>query len=431
MNGDEFTYERTKNTKFVGFLKFLMICSGTWPYQWTDNIILKKLYSFFYFIPTAAFALFCISLPLEIFINSTVSTENIYLNSGFAVDVTKIVIRVIIITKNKLFDIIKDIMSNEKILYKTNDWDAIECYLGYVRSLKFKLITLFITTMKTCITFILIEVYNNIETNKIHVAKNETIESPLLYPLYIPYYSMTEQNVISESGSIGSVGYKEKENTRDILIGDEVLYILNTFVALLVILGVNVTFGFSITFMTYAAARLGVLCIRLRRLKDIAITSYGDDINLALKILIMEHQHLIGFIRILNDKISMITFAEFLFSSINCALVIVNAIKADTLTISSMYSLGYMTLLIEQIFFYASSANEIKLQSIAIIDACYESDWNTFDEETKKMLLIVMMKACKPIEISIGPFSSMTNETALMMMKACYSYVAFIKDSTI
>ncbi|XP_076255012.1 odorant receptor 10-like [Rhynchophorus ferrugineus] len=297
-------------------------------------------------------------------------------------------------------------MSNEKILYKTNDWDAIECYLGYVRSLKFKLITLFITTMKTCITFILIEVCNNIENNKIHVAKNETIESPLLYPLYIPYYSMTEQNV-------------------------EVLYILNTFVALLVILGVNVTFGFSITFMTYAAARLGVLCIRLRRLKDIAITSYGGDINLALKILIMEHQHLIGFIRILNDKISMITFAEFLFSSINCALVIVNAIKADTLTISSMYSLGYMTLLIEQIFFYASSANEIKLQSIAIIDACYESDWNTFDEETKKMLLIVMMKAYKPIEMSIGPFSSMTNETALMMMKACYSYVAFIKDSTI
>ncbi|KAF7284994.1 hypothetical protein GWI33_012314 [Rhynchophorus ferrugineus] len=131
----------------------------------------------------------------------------------------------------------------------------------------------------------------------------------------------------------------------------------------------------------------------------------------------------------LNECIRGATLGEFLISSINCASVVADITKVDKLGLDATYSGCYVILLILQIFTYASAANEIKIQSAAIADTIYESEWYHFDKSSLKMMNILQARAQKPLEMTIGPFSAMTNETAVMMMKACYSYVAFMKNS--
>ncbi|KAF7284989.1 odorant receptor 10-like [Rhynchophorus ferrugineus] len=403
----EFTEETKKHTKFIRVLRILMISTCTWPYRWTDNMILHKLQSIFRIVPIFAFYFFCTALPVGVVKNAIDQEqfdENTFMHSGIILDIMKIFTRSIIILKNKLFDFYKHIMLYEQNLLKSGESDVIECYMECARSLQIKLIILFLTTGECCFGYVTVEIVGNVNANRIHVANNESIEFPLLYPFYIPYYGYTEERI-------------------------GIFYFINLIVVLFVVLGVQVTFGFTITSMTYASTRLRIFQIRLKNIKNIADTSYNGDVYLTLKIYIKEHQELISFIKNINEKIKTITLGEFLLSSMNCALAVVNTTRANGLTVDAVYSLGYTVLLIEQIFCYAAAANEIKLQSTAVIDACYACEWYTFDEKTKQLLLILMMRAYIPMEINIGPFSSMTNETALMMMKACYSYAAFIKDS--
>ncbi|KAG5864323.1 hypothetical protein JTB14_014058 [Gonioctena quinquepunctata] len=58
-------------------------------------------------------------------------------------------------------------------------------------------------------------------------------------------------------------------------------------------------------------------------------------------------------------------------------------------------------------------ANELKEQSVNISQAIYESNWYDIDLKLRRILHIVMIRAQRPLILSIGPFFTLTNETAV------------------
>lgn len=57
----------------------------------------------------------------------------------------------------------------------------------------------------------------------------------------------------------------------------------------------------------------------------------------------------------------------------------------------------------------------IYFQSSNISNAIYESNWMDQSEAIKRTLLIVLMRAQKPLSLTIGPFRTMNMEAGLMV----------------
>ncbi|XP_030763705.1 odorant receptor 30a-like [Sitophilus oryzae] len=115
---------------------------------------------------------------------------------------------------------------------------------------------------------------------------------------------------------------------------------------------------------------------------------------------------------------------------IKCYMKQINAWKLVAQSIQYCVTFTpYVTLLFLQILAYTHVANEIIIQSTAIATAAYDSEWYHFNDEYKKRLLFLIIRAQKPLSMNIGSFGPMTKETALFMIRAVYSYIAFFNNS--
>ncbi|XP_060524083.1 odorant receptor Or2-like [Cylas formicarius] len=84
--------------------------------------------------------------------------------------------------------------------------------------------------------------------------------------------------------------------------------------------------------------------------------------------------------------------------------------------------------MISAVFVFAWSANEVKVQSLLLADALYDSQWYKYNEAAKKMVLTMMVRAQKPLLLTIGPFGALTTESALAIIRASYSYVTLMNQ---
>ncbi|KAL1488318.1 hypothetical protein ABEB36_014796 [Hypothenemus hampei] len=87
-----------------------------------------------------------------------------------------------------------------------------------------------------------------------------------------------------------------------------------------------------------------------------------------------------------------------------------------------------LLLLLLQLVILAWSANEITIQSVNIAQAIFEYYWYEQSEHVKKILLIMIMRAQKPLFLSIGPFRPMNMQAGLMTLKASYTYSQVMKQ---
>ncbi|KAJ8983700.1 hypothetical protein NQ317_009135 [Molorchus minor] len=68
-------------------------------------------------------------------------------------------------------------------------------------------------------------------------------------------------------------------------------------------------------------------------------------------------------------------------------------------------------------------ANEIMEQSSNVALAVWQSEWYEEPQKVKQMMLMMIMRSNKALTLDIGPFSTMTLNTLLGILKATYSYM--------
>uniref|UniRef100_A0AAR5P3J6 Odorant receptor n=1 Tax=Dendroctonus ponderosae TaxID=77166 RepID=A0AAR5P3J6_DENPD len=166
--------------------------------------------------------------------------------------------------------------------------------------------------------------------------------------------------------------------------------------------------------MIYARTRLKILQIRLRKFDKIAVEEYEGDVVRAVKDLIAEHQYLINFVKSLNDRTQHVLLLEFMLNSLCLASGTSQFIIIDTT--SGWLATVFLNLyVIVQIFILSWHANEISVEGLAVSDAIAASQWQKQSKEVQKLLIIMMMRAQKPIGLTAGPFFRMTNSTAVQV----------------
>ncbi|XP_030767716.1 odorant receptor 49b-like [Sitophilus oryzae] len=158
--------------------------------------------------------------------------------------------------------------------------------------------------------------------------------------------------------------------------------------------------------------------------------SSEDNSFLRLRSLIIEHQKTLRFVENLNEAIKYAVLFEFVMGSLSLA-----SVTFQLITVSEYTKLIFAGILfcfqIIQIFIFAITANEIQVQSVAVATNAYMSPWYNENKKIRQMIAMIILRAQKPAVITIGPFKPMTPETAIMVMKSAYSYVAVMKESLV
>nr|QXE93222.1 odorant receptor 42 [Eucryptorrhynchus scrobiculatus] len=163
------------------------------------------------------------------------------------------------------------------------------------------------------------------------------------------------------------------------------------------------------------------------RIRKVFISSSIKEQTVIFKVkeLIRQHQNIIKFATKLNDGIKNIIFIEYILASVNVAAALLHILTLE-FSGEMIFSIFHFLLLLVQIFILAFTAQEINTQSFNISNAVYESSWIDQSEAIKRMKLIMLMRAQKPLAISIGPFRPMNIEAALMTLKGAYSYTSLM-----
>ncbi|XP_072767892.1 odorant receptor 4-like isoform X3 [Anoplolepis gracilipes] len=145
--------------------------------------------------------------------------------------------------------------------------------------------------------------------------------------------------------------------------------------------------------------------------------------------LINHHLYIYKFAYKVNATFTTMIFIQFaLISLVLCMSVYKLSTMTSFLSFNFAHKFSYLCSMLMQIFLYCWYGNEVTLKSIDVSTAIYEMDWTKLKVGVMKELMIIMMRADKPITMSSGYIITLSTESFMSILKISYSAYNFLKD---
>ncbi|XP_055691121.1 odorant receptor Or2-like [Lutzomyia longipalpis] len=145
-----------------------------------------------------------------------------------------------------------------------------------------------------------------------------------------------------------------------------------------------------------------------------------------LKIAIRYHQNLITFVDEFNSLVTNVCFIELIFFvMLLCALLFV--LNIVELFPQICLSCLYIVLIMTQLYTVYWSANELTYESLKIHQTLYNCQWYNMSEKCKNLLIIFMIRASRPLEISAGNIYPLTLQMFQSLLNVSYSYFTVLR----
>ncbi|XP_058449441.1 odorant receptor Or2-like [Malaya genurostris] len=153
---------------------------------------------------------------------------------------------------------------------------------------------------------------------------------------------------------------------------------------------------------------------------------HGADKDCKLVSIIRQHQRVITFVHELNSFVTYICFVELLsFGTMLCALLFLLIVIDNHAQI--VIVLAYIFMIVSQIFAFYWHANELREESMAIAHAAYSGPWYELDTGIRKKFLLIILRAQRPLNITVGNVFPMTLEMFQSLLNASYSYFTLLR----
>lgn len=78
---------------------------------------------------------------------------------------------------------------------------------------------------------------------------------------------------------------------------------------------------------------------------------------------------------------------------------------------------SFLILMLYQLYRYCQCGNEVLLHSVAISDTIFESGWFIVDDKIQKLLLLMIVRAQRPIELTAAKFVILSLQTFMNVSK--------------
>ncbi|XP_050308551.1 odorant receptor 49b-like [Anthonomus grandis grandis] len=367
-----------------------MIVIGIWKMSQAKDTSITKIYKAYSRFVQFLFSLLTFSIIMRLF--QLVITGATPAKIFGCVTITLIICTmnctVLVFIKNGIPEMFSKVMNEEAEILKCREPDVRQTYLGRVK---------YYNRTTTC------QIMSTFFSASMFVSSN-------LYKLIMDAFQEHETFMYEFWFPFDEIKYK---------------FLVVFFNLLMVSMGFFFNIASRITpqsLIIFISAELRILQIRIRRAFDNECTD-EKVILVKVKQLVRKHQSIIRFVELLNDAIKNMIFLEFLINSVNVAAALLQVVTVRTNS-EMAFSFFHLSLLVVQIFILSWSANDINIQSLDIANAVYESNWIDQSEEVKKIMYIMLMRAQKPLILTIGSFRVMNVESALITMKGAYTYAS-------
>ncbi|XP_075971615.1 odorant receptor Or1-like [Anticarsia gemmatalis] len=143
-----------------------------------------------------------------------------------------------------------------------------------------------------------------------------------------------------------------------------------------------------------------------------------------------QHQVLINCVEKFSRTYSY-GFMTQLLSSMAAICVVMVQVSQDVSSIKSVKlvtSLAFFFAMIIQLAIQCFTGNELTIQAERISDAVMQCKWERMPVRLRRPLLMMMMRAQRPLRLTAAGFTHMDNACFLAIMKAAYSYYAVLSQ---
>ncbi|XP_060530138.1 uncharacterized protein LOC132704277 isoform X2 [Cylas formicarius] len=370
--------------EILKFCKHIMVVLGLWRSKLTENTFLDRIYLLYSVCIHIYLFLLIFSMCTWVSISITHKNksqeeiERIMTAITYLINMFVIMLKVILCETKGIRRTLEFVQEEEKKINQSESEDILDTHLENVKFCNRVNSVLAVSYIVLYVCFALIEnTLARIKTGQYNKIHNETLTKPLIYDVYLY--------------KINPIRY-------------ETIIMLYEYVAAAIFLAFNLSNNVILSCIIFASSMIKSLQIKLRKT--------GNEVLTTLKKNAQEHQQLIRFVEELNELLKYLILIEYSTISLNIALAALRFIQDDTLSmrIGSLFYSGSFAIYILALGW---SSNEIRLQSMAIADAIYDSNWYNQDEEAKRILFMMMMRAKKPLHMTRGPFDEMTLQSAV------------------
>ncbi|XP_058061209.1 odorant receptor Or2-like [Anopheles bellator] len=184
--------------------------------------------------------------------------------------------------------------------------------------------------------------------------------------------------------------------------------------------------SFYATCTLFGLVQIKTLQHQLRTFRAEKISKATPRLDRQLEKFIEDHKRIIRFIQDLNGLVTYICLIELLsFGLMLCALLFllnIISVMAQIVIVGA-----YIFMILSQIFAFYWHSNEVREESMGIAEAAYSGPWLEVDNSIKKKLLLITLRAQRPLELTIGNVYPMTLEMFQSLLNASYSYFTLLR----
>ncbi|XP_060526942.1 uncharacterized protein LOC132702372 [Cylas formicarius] len=405
------------NRSMLDFSRLNMTYAGIWRFGPSSKRLIRFLYLLYSTFVFIYFPVFLTSLTIQFSIMLSFDEEfkaapqKVFRTITLMITLWTVEIKAKLIQTARIKRIIAYILAEETKIRHSPDEDVARCYFEQAKFCRRSNLIIFSVTMTVATSMIVGNFVQCRQVEQHNRLRNDTISKSFTYELYY-------------AGLDRKMAESVLEATND----------LSVLIAASLVSSTQLVF---ISCMIFATSLIKIMQIRFRKM-----VTYGDDVVVTLRDLVLEHQKVIEYVVITGDPEPLISFVdqlnaamknlillEYLLHSLNFASVSIQFIKSER-NISMAFPVCYLGLLVVQTFFLGWNANEVKIQvifctfipghpllkmltSLMMADALYESPWYEQTQEVKGLLLVALTRSQRPLTLTIGPFDAMTVESSL------------------
>ncbi|XP_044760903.1 odorant receptor Or1-like [Coccinella septempunctata] len=140
------------------------------------------------------------------------------------------------------------------------------------------------------------------------------------------------------------------------------------------------------------------------------------------------YDNIISYVKDLEKIFTLTPFIQLSVSTVVICLNCFRMIYIDPFSMYFFFLVSYSVTIVFQIYMFCHYGNELHYESISIGNAIYMSDWYTFDKESKRMLIMLMERAKKPLLFKAGSLLPLSIGTFVSIMKTTYSLLAVLQN---
>ncbi|XP_076223413.1 odorant receptor 46a-like isoform X2 [Nomia melanderi] len=122
----------------------------------------------------------------------------------------------------------------------------------------------------------------------------------------------------------------------------------------------------------------------------------------------------------MNERFELVLCVQFVTSVLSICFVLYRITRRN-LSSRLAETFMYAICMLVQIFYYCWYGNEVRVKSLDIPDTIYSGNWLNLDDETRKTLLMIMIRSRLPMQFTSAHIVSMNIDSFMTVLKTSYS----------